>query len=62
MGYTFTDLALFDEASGRLVVGKVPSLPPEPAQGIVDGIRRILADAAIGPADVGYLAHGTTVV
>jgi N-methylhydantoinase A len=61
VGGTFTDLALFDEGSGRLVVGKVPSVPAGPAQGIVDGIRLILAEAGVAPADVGYLAHGTTV-
>ncbi|RPH79374.1 MAG: hydantoinase/oxoprolinase family protein [Candidatus Rokuibacteriota bacterium] len=61
VGGTFTDLAMVDDASGRLVVAKVPSVPAEPARGIVDGIRLILAEAGARPADVRYLAHGTTV-
>jgi N-methylhydantoinase A len=61
VGGTFTDLAMVDDASGRLVIAKVPSVPAEPARGIADGIRVILAQAGASPADVGYLAHGTTV-
>ena len=61
VGGTFTDLAMVDDASGRLVVAKVPSVPAEPARGIVDGICLILAEAGARPADVRYLAHGTTV-
>ena len=45
VGGTFTDLALLDGASGRLVVGKVPSVPGDPSEGILTGITRILAEA-----------------
>jgi N-methylhydantoinase A len=61
VGGTFTDLVLFSEDSGALVVEKVPSVPADPAQGIVDGIVRILATAGAAPGAVGYAAHGTTV-
>jgi N-methylhydantoinase A len=61
VGGTFTDLALLDEESGCLVVGKVPSVPADPSEGILDGITRILADTGVGAGEVGYLAHGTTV-
>jgi len=61
VGGTFTDLVLFAEESGALVVEKVPSVPADPAEGILDGIGRILAAAGADPAQVTYVAHGTTV-
>jgi N-methylhydantoinase A len=61
VGGTFTDLVLFAEESGTLVVEKVPSVPTDPSEGILDGIRKILARAGAAPADVAYVAHGTTV-
>ena len=61
VGGTFTDLALLHEESGLLVVGKVPSVPADPSEGILNGIARILAEAGVSPAQVTYLAHGTTV-
>jgi len=61
VGGTFTDLVLFSEESGALVVEKVPSVPADPSEGIMDGIAKILARASAAPADVAYVAHGTTV-
>jgi N-methylhydantoinase A len=61
VGGTFTDLVLYAEDSGTLVVEKVPSVPSDPSEGIMDGIARILARAGAAPADVAYVAHGTTV-
>ena len=46
VGGTLTDLVLFSEESGALVVGKVPSVPADPSQGIIDGIIKTLAAAA----------------
>jgi N-methylhydantoinase A len=61
VGGTFTDLVLFSEEAGTLVVEKVPSVPSDPSEGIMDGIARILAGAGVAPGDVVYVAHGTTV-
>jgi N-methylhydantoinase A len=61
VGGTFTDLVLFSEESGTLVVEKVPSVPSDPAQGIMDGIGKILGAAGADPSRVTYVAHGTTV-
>ena len=61
VGGTFTDLVLFSEEAGTLVVEKVPSVPSDPSEGIMDGIARILAGAGAAPKDVVYVAHGTTV-
>ena len=61
VGGTFTDLVLYDEASGALAVEKVSSVPTDPAAGIVQGIVRLLGTTGVSPAAVGYVAHGTTV-
>src|SRR6266705_432290 len=61
VGGTFTDLVLFSEESGALAVEKVPSIPADPAEGIMDGIEKILARVGAAPGDVVYVAHGTTV-
>ena len=61
VGGTFTDLVLYDEGSGALVVEKVPSVPSDPSEGIVQGIGRVLKRAGVAPAAVSYVAHGTTV-
>jgi len=61
VGGTFTDLVLFSEEAGTLVVEKVPSVPSDPSEGIMDGIARILAGVGVAPKDVVYVAHGTTV-
>ena len=61
VGGTFTDLVLFSEEAGTLVVEKVPSVPSDPSEGIMDGVARILAGAGVAPKDVVYVALGTTV-
>lgn len=60
-GGTFTDVCLFDDATGEVSVWKVPSTPDDPsraiAQGTLEGTQRVGASAA----DVAYFGHGTTV-
>ncbi len=60
-GGTFTDFCLFDEASGRVEVWKVPSTPDDPSRGIAGGVDESLGRVAATPAAVGYFGHGTTV-
>ena len=60
-GGTFTDICLFDDASGRVEVWKVPSTPDDPSRGIADGIAEGLARVGAAAGDVGYFGHGTTV-
>jgi N-methylhydantoinase A len=62
IGGTFTDVALIDEASGRIGIAKVPTTPDDFARGVLAGVRRGLADQAVEPAGVSLLAHATTVV
>ncbi len=61
VGGTFTDVALYDETAGAVAVHKVPSVPQDPSQGILDGIAAILEARGLPPTAVAYLAHGTTV-
>src|SRR5512145_222039 len=57
VGGTFTDLTAVDEATGRVVVTKVPSRPRSEGAAVLDG----LAALGIAPRDVRRLVHGTTV-
>ncbi|MBN8902591.1 MAG: hydantoinase/oxoprolinase family protein [Rhodospirillales bacterium] len=62
IGGTFTDVALVDEASGRIGVAKVLTTPRDFGQGVIDGVRRGLDEQHIDPQDVALLSHATTVV
>jgi N-methylhydantoinase A len=57
IGGTFTDVAAFDPATGRLRLGKVLSTPHR----LVDGITAGVANAGTTYADAGLFLHGSTV-
>jgi N-methylhydantoinase A len=61
VGGTFTDLALWDEGRRRLTVFKLPSVPGDPAEGILAGMRAITTRDGVAPAELAFVAHGTTV-
>jgi len=58
IGGTFTDFAL--EIADKRFSRKVLTTPNAPEQGVLAGIDMILADAALRPADLGLIIHGTT--
>ena len=60
-GGTFTDFALFDLDSQTLAIYKYPSTPQDPSDGVISGLKELLADNGVGSADVSALTHGTTV-
>ena len=60
-GGTFTDVCLFDDATGRVEVWKVASTPDDPSRGIASGVAQALDRAGAAPSAIGYFAHGTTV-
>lgn len=62
IGGTFTDIALLDEARGRLRWHKVLTTPRDPAAGAMAGLREIVAAAGITFGDIGTLVHATTLV
>ena len=51
-GGTFTDVCLFDDATGRVAVWKVASTPDDPSRGIADGVAEG-SGAGRGAARVG---------
>ncbi|HEY7247831.1 MAG TPA: hydantoinase/oxoprolinase N-terminal domain-containing protein [Xanthobacteraceae bacterium] len=57
IGGTFTDVAVFDDRSGRLAFGKVLSTPDHLAGGIAEGV----AKAGVGYACAELFVHGSTV-
>jgi len=62
IGGTFTDVAMVEEATGRIGIAKVLTTPHDFSEAVIDGIRQGLAREKIAPADVSLLAHATTVV
>ncbi|MBE9606564.1 hydantoinase/oxoprolinase family protein [Acetobacteraceae bacterium H6797] len=58
IGGTFTDLAL--ERDGQRWTAKVLTTPHAPELGVLEGIRQVLAKAAMAPADIAIFIHGTT--
>jgi len=60
IGGTFTDLTVLGEQSGRIMGLKTPTVPADPAQGIVNGLK-LLFRQGIEPADIDYFVHGTTI-
>jgi N-methylhydantoinase A len=61
VGGTFTDLLLFDGASGDFWRHKTPSTPHDSSEGVMNGVSAICATAGVTPADVEVFLHGTTV-
>jgi N-methylhydantoinase A len=60
-GGTFTDICLFDDATGMIAVWKVASTPDDPSRGIADGVSEALNRIKSQTREVGYFGHGTTV-
>jgi N-methylhydantoinase A len=59
VGGTFTDLVLSDEETGRIVIGKAPTVPDAPDEGVL-----AVLDSELAPDDLAsseYFLHGTTV-
>lgn len=61
VGGTFTDLFLFDDASGRSFHAKTPSTPQDQSIGVAAGVRLICERANIAPDSIDLILHGTTV-
>src|SRR3954468_19377797 len=57
IGGTFTDLAAFDEAEGKLMFGKALSTHGA----LVDGIQHTLDGAGVNSADAYLFLHGSTI-
>jgi len=62
IGGTFTDVALLDDASGRIGVAKVPTTPADLTQGVLCALETAMARYRVAASEVGLLSHATTVV
>jgi N-methylhydantoinase A len=62
IGGTFTDVALVEEASGRIGVTKVSTTPNNLAEGVLRALDVAMRRYNVEASDVRLLAHGTTVV
>ena len=61
IGGSFTDFALFDEATRSLKTLKVFSRPDEPGAEVLEGVRLVGERYGIRPEEITYFTHGTTV-
>jgi N-methylhydantoinase A len=61
IGGTFTDIALHDALSGRIWRAKTPSVPSDPSQAFLTGIRLALDEAGHAAPSLQRVLHGTTV-
>lgn len=61
IGGSFTDFAVFDEATKSLQSLKVFSRPDEPGAEVMEGIRLLGERYGIAPGEITYFTHGTTV-
>jgi N-methylhydantoinase A len=60
VGGTFTDLVVLEAATGKLALFKVPSTRP-PTEGVLHGLRRVMDQLTVEPAQITRLVHGSTV-
>ena len=59
VGGTFTDLVMSDDTTGRIVIGKVPTVPSAPDEGVFGALGSALDAADVQSSE--YFLHGTTV-
>jgi N-methylhydantoinase A len=62
IGGTFTDVALVDEATGRIGVAKVLTTPGDLTEGVIGALEMAMSRYQVTAAEVGLLSHATTVV
>ncbi|HUB44554.1 MAG TPA: hydantoinase/oxoprolinase family protein [Acetobacteraceae bacterium] len=62
IGGTFTDVAMVEADTGRMIIAKLLTTPHDFGRAVIDGISQGLRDNAIDPAAVTLLSHATTVV
>lgn len=61
VGGTNTDICAIDEATGELMVYKLPSSLKDQSQAVVGGVRKIVEKYGLSYEDVDRFIHGTTV-
>ena len=61
VGGTFTDFALYDEATGELDVGKVLTTSDDPSAGVLSGLDALADNAGRSIAALNRAIHATTI-
>jgi len=61
VGGTFTDFALFDDATGQTRLGKVLTTPDDPSRAVLAGLDSLLSDAGVKASDLARAIHATTI-
>lgn len=61
IGGTFTDFAVHETETNRLIGLKVPTVPARPVDAIVAGLKLLVEEHAVAPDRVEYFVHGTTI-
>ncbi|HJU48146.1 MAG TPA: hydantoinase/oxoprolinase family protein [Gaiellaceae bacterium] len=61
IGGTFTDATLIDEETGGVAIAKVLTTPADPSEGFMQAVERALAEGGVGPEEVRFVVHATTV-
>ena len=59
VGGTYTDVVFYDDNSGEVRIGKVPTVPNAPEEGVETGVSTLLEAAELAACE--YFLHGTTV-
>lgn len=59
IGGTFTDIVIYDDSTGRVDIGKVPTTPASPELGSVEAVRTAASSELLARTE--YFLHGTTV-
>lgn len=62
IGGTFTDFVLINERTGQLFLNKCLTTPHNPADGVIQGLGSLFAQAEIDGSDVSVAIHATTLV
>ncbi len=60
IGGTFTDFVLQDVETGAVTVGKHPTTPRDPAEGVLRGLDLLLERTRASMSEVAQAVHGTT--
>ena len=58
VGGTFTDIVLIDDKGKKIHYTKVLTVPKNPAQGVLNGIEKMLRMANASMSDLDYMVHG----
>lgn len=60
VGGTFTDLVAVNPGTGERLHLKVSTTPGNPAEGFIEATETLKRRAGLGPGDIGFIFHGTT--